>query len=594
MGRIHVKLLLPALLVVSLSACTDTDKQSNDSRPNILLIVADDLGFSDLGSYGGEIQTPNLDRLASSGLQFTNFYAAPTCSPSRGMLLSGMDNHLMGLGTQKYYWSEEQKGRPGYEGYLNDRFVTVATRLKDAGYHTYMAGKWHLGFDEHSYPPARGFEKSFALKEGGASHFDQRGVIPAAAKANYIKDGHPADLPDEFFSSKFYTDTLIEYIENDREDGQPFFVYASYTAPHWPLHAPAEFIEKYRGAYDAGYEAIGRERLERMKAMGILSAHPSASPGPDFYPNWDDLNAEQRTREARLMEIYAGMVDSLDFHIGRLIDYLDESGELDNTIVIFMSDNGAEGSNPLDIVAGKNQPNSEWIPENFDNRFENMGKAGSYVSVGPGWARVSSTPSRLHKGYTTEGGIKIPAFIYYPNMNRSEQKSNEFISVTDIAPTLMELAGLDPYSDRHGNREVLPMTGRSLVDYLAAKTPSVHGDEFTAAWELFGRRAVRIGDWKMVWLNQPWGNGDWELYNLSEDPAETDNLVSTHPEQVERLLRAWEDYVQRNELVVVDKVDILYSNGTSHYRAWGNLSAPPETTNTGSSLEPSSDKAGSL
>ncbi|MBR9911967.1 MAG: arylsulfatase [Gammaproteobacteria bacterium] len=561
-----MKILVPALLAAALSAHADNASQPLDTRPNVLLLVADDLGYSDLGSFGGEINTPNLDKLATSGLQLTNFYAAPTCSPSRAMLLSGLDNHLVGMGTQKYYWSEEQKGRPGYEGHLNDRFVTVATRLKEAGYHTYMAGKWHLGYDEHTFPPARGFEESFALLEGGASHFDQRGVIPNAAKANYRKNGLPVDLPQDFFSSSFYTDTLIENIERNREDGKPFFVYAAYTAPHWPLQAPAEFSDKYKGVYDQGYEAVAAARLKRMQALGIVADHAQLNPGPDFYPHWDSLTTEQKRREARLMEIYAGMVEALDFHIGRLIDYLEQSGALDNTLVIFMSDNGAEGNSPLDIIAGKNQPNSTWIPENFDNSLENLGKADSFVATGPGWARVSSTPYRLYKGFTAEGGIKVPAFIHYPNMARSPQKSDQFISVTDIAPTLMELAGLDPYQDTHKGRAVLPMTGTSMVPYLNGTRASVHGKEFSAAWELFGRRAVRVGDWKLVWLNKPWGPQQWQLYNLAADPAELQDLASSHPDKVKQLQQAWRDYVQRNDMVVVDSVDILYTNGTSHYR----------------------------
>lgn len=582
MSMISLKLLLTLFVVTILSGCTGSndlataaldandlvsDGQVSGSQPNVLLIVADDLGFSDLGSFGGEIDTPNLDRLATEGLQLTNFYAAPTCSPSRAMLLSGMDNHLVGMGTQKYYWSEEQKGRPGYEGHLNDRFVTIATRLKDAGYHTYMAGKWHLGYDKSTYPPARGFEQSFALLEGGASHFDQRGVIPNAAKANYRKNGQAVDLPDDFFSSKFYTDTIIDNIESNRVDGKPFFVYAAYTAPHWPLQAPAEFIEKYNGIYDSGYEAIASARLKRMKELGIVSESTVVNPGPSFYPQWLELTAEQRKREARNMEIYAGMVDSLDLHIGRLVAYLEQTGQLENTIVIFMSDNGAEGANPHDIIAGKNQPNSSWIPENFDNSYENMGKVGSFVSTGPGWARISSTPSRSFKGFTTEGGLKVPAFIHYPKMLRSKQKSNEFISIMDIAPTLMELAGLDPQVDTHNGRKVLPMTGTSTLNYLMGKATSVHGETFSAAWELFGRRAVRLGDWKMIWLNEPWGTDSWQLYNLANDPAETNDLAFSHPEITNKLTKAWENYVERNNMVVVDKIDILYTNGKNHYRS---------------------------
>ena len=562
----YLRLIATTLLVVMSTACANNDVEPVASKPNVLLLVADDLGYSDLGSFGGEINTPNLDKLATSGLQLTNFYAAPTCSPSRAMLLSGMDNHLVGLGTQKYYWSKEQKGRSGYEGYLNKRFVTIATQLKSAGYHTYMAGKWHLGYDESTYPSARGFEESFALLEGGASHLDQRGVIPNASKANYRKNGQPADLPANFFSSEFYTDTLINNIESNRKDGKPFFAYAAYTAPHWPLQAPEEFIEKYKGVYDSGYENITRARLKRMKKLGLVEESTSANIGAEMYPHWEELTAAQKKQEARLMEIYAGMVESLDMHIGRLITYLQKTDQLENTIIVFMSDNGAEGSNPLDIEAGKNQPNATWIPENFDNSFDNIGKANSFVSTGPGWARVSSTPSRLHKGFTAEGGIKVPAFIYYPKMARAQQRSKEFVSVMDIAPTLMELAGLDPKVTMFQGKEILPMTGTSLLNYMQNKQASIHGENFSAAWELFGRRAVRLGDWKMVWLNEPWGKGRWQLYNLKKDPAETTDLYLNHPEIVNKLKNTWNNYVKQNEMVVVDKVDILYSNGTSHYK----------------------------
>lgn len=560
-----MKTITTLLLFVMLAAHAESREQTVAPRPNVLLIVADDLGYSDLGSFGGEINTPNLDSLANTGLKLTNFYAAPTCSPSRAMLLSGMDNHLVGLGTQKYYWAEEQKGRPGYEGYLNNRFVTVATRLKDGGYHTYMAGKWHLGYDEASYPSTRGFEESFALLEGGASHLDQRGVIPNAAKAHYLKNGKPVDLPKDFFSSEFYTDTLINNIENNRTDGKPFFAYAAYTAPHWPLQAPAEFSDKYKGMYSKGYTEIAQARLKRMQAMGMLAADVTPNPGADFYPAWDELTAAQQTREARLMEVYAGMVEALDFHIGRMIRYLQETGQLENTVVIFLSDNGAEGGNPMDITTPI-QPNATWIPENFDNSLANIGKAGSFVSVGPGWARVSSTPSRLYKGFTTEGGLKVPAFVYSKKMARQSQQSDAFISVKDITPTLLELAGISPVLDTHNKRQVLPVTGESMLGYLMGKKQSVHGAQFSEAWELFGRRAVRSGDWKMVWLNDPWGTNRWQLYNLAQDPGEIKDLFYLFPDIVSKLAVVWQNYVKQNEMVVVDKVDILYTNGTAHYK----------------------------
>ncbi|GAC06882.1 arylsulfatase [Paraglaciecola chathamensis] len=560
MNKIIVLLLLT---LFSNSALSENQKEAD--KPNFLLIVADDLGYSDLGSFGGEIQTPHLDALANKGVKFTNFYSAPTCSPARAMMLSGMDNHLVGLGTQKYYWAEEQKGRPGYEGYLNNRFVTVATRLKDAGYHTYMVGKWHLGYDESSYPSSRGFEESFALVEGGASHLDQRGVIPKAAKANYIKDGKPVDLPEDFFSSAFYTDTLINNIESHRKDGKPFFAYAAYTAPHWPLQAPKAFLDKYQGVYDQGYGEIAQQRLTRMQEMAIVDENAVVQSTPDFYPKWNKLTPSQQAREARLMEVYAAMVDALDYNIGRLIEYLKKTKQFENTVIVFVSDNGAEGADPMDITTPA-QPNAQWIPENFDNSFANIGKANSFVSVGPGWAGVSSTPSRLFKGFTAEGGIKVPAFIFSPKLARQSHLSHEFVSVKDIAPTFLELAGIPLDIASHNERPVLPMTGKSMLSYLMVQEDTLHGADFSEAWELFGRRAVRSGDWKMIWLNDPWGNNRWQLYNLANDPAESKDVFSQFPEVVAKLSKIWEQYVAQNEMVVVDKVDIQYTNGTSHYQ----------------------------
>lgn len=558
-------LLLGSYCLQNAVAATESGDTLVGARPNILLIVADDLGYSDLGSFGGEINTKNLDSLAGDGLLLTNFYAAPTCSPSRAMLLSGIDSHRVGLGTQRYYWSEAQKGRPGYEGYLNNRFVSIATHLRDSGYHTYMVGKWHLGYDRETYPSARGFDETFALLEGGASHFDQRGVIPVAAKANYRRNGKPVDLPVDFFSSAFFTDTLIDYIEKNREDGKPFFAYAAYTAPHWPLQAPERYIRNYRGVYDAGYEIIAKNRLDNMKALGIMPASLSASPGPPEYPQWRQLSSAQKRREARLMEVYAGMVEALDDNVGRLLAYLQDSGQLDNTLIVFMSDNGAEGNNPMDITAGA-QTNEQWINDNFDNSLENIGRAGSYVSVGPGWARVSSTPFRLFKGFTSEGGIRVPAFIYYPKMELAGRKSGAFLSVKDIAPTLMELAGIDPKIDHYQGRKVLPMQGKSMLAWLQGKKTSVHGEHFTAAWELFGRRAIRQGDWKMVYLNKPWGNNAWQLYNLAEDLAEMRDLSKQYPDKVKSLTEAWQRYVDMNNMVVPDHVDIKYTNGIRHYQ----------------------------
>ncbi|MDG2088938.1 MAG: sulfatase-like hydrolase/transferase [Arenicellaceae bacterium] len=284
-----------------------TDIQSELNRPNILLIVADDMGYSDIGAFGGEIETPNLDALADSGVKFTQFYAASTCSPSRAMLLSGVDNHLAGLGTMRELMLPNQEGQPGYEGYLNHRVVSIATLLQSSGYHTYMTGKWHLGLEEHSSPSARGFEKTFALLHGGANHFDMRGLETRDPIAEFRENGRLLDeLPDEYgYSSNFYTQRIIDHISSNQNDKRPFFAYLAFTAPHWPLQAPSEYIEKYRGRYDSGYEILREQRLQGLKERGVVASNVKLPPLPESIKPWSELSVDQKNTEARKMEIYA-------------------------------------------------------------------------------------------------------------------------------------------------------------------------------------------------------------------------------------------------------------------------------------------------
>ena len=366
---------------MSLAACADWFAKA--PPPNILLILADDLGYSDLGVLGSEINTPNLDALARAGKLLTNFHVGPTCSPTRAMLLSGADTHRAGLGTMNGMQSEEQLGLPGYEGFLNKQMITLPRLLREAGYHTYMAGKWQLGYQDGHYPLDRGFDRAFWLKHGGASHFsDMRGIMEPQAVAYWAEDRERVEsLPDDFYSSVYITDKLMEYIDSNRGDGKPFFAYAAYTAPHWPLQAPQEYIDKYEGVYAGGYDPIRRSRVENMRAAGLMKTGSTPAPRHPEWPDWKALSDEQKKLEVRRMQLYAAMVEALDDNIGRLIQYLQDAGEYDNTFIMFFSDNGAEGNNPQDLGT-----NPQWVPAHFDNSYENMGKPGSYVSTGPGWA----------------------------------------------------------------------------------------------------------------------------------------------------------------------------------------------------------------
>ena len=514
-------------------------------RPNILLVVIDDMGYSDIGPFGSEIRTPNLDRLAASGIRFTNFYVGPACSPTRSMLLSGNDNHVAGMGTNVEVMAPNQLGQPGYEGYLNDRVASVASLLQEAGYHTYMAGKWHLGEEPEHDASRRGFEKSYTMLQGGASHFDDEWMMCANYTPIYRENGVRVHVPRGFYSSEFYTDKIIEYIE-EQEDEKPFFAYLAYTAVHDPLHVPDEWLDKYNGAYDGGWDLLREQRLERMLKMGLVPESTVLGPKLPMVPAWDDLPPEQRKVLARTMEIYAAMVENTDFHIGRVLDFLHESGRLDNTLVLFFSDNGANGA-PMHSYPDTDEA---WVERNSDNRFENLGRRGSRIAQGPGWAQASVTPLRLFKGFIAEGGIRSPLIISGPGVKGSGKRVDAFTHVMDITPTFLDIAGTT-YPAEHKGREILPMRGRSLVPVLAGTSRSIRTEDDPVGWELLGWRALRMGQWKITWIDAPFGESEWQLFDLSTDPGETRNLAAENLEQLQRLLKQWKKYA--------DDVGIIYA-----------------------------------
>lgn len=552
--------ILSAVCLLSLAACADWFAKT--PPPNILLILADDLGYSDLGVLGSEINTPNLDALAGAGKLLTNFHVGPTCSPTRAMLLSGADAHRAGLGTMNGMQSEEQLGQPGYEGFLNKQMLTLPRVLREVGYHTYMAGKWQLGYQDGYYPLDRGFDRAFWLKHGGASHFsDMRGILEQQAVAYWAEGRERVEsLPDDFYSSVYITDKLIEYIDGNRGDGKPFFAYAAYTAPHWPLQAPQEYIDKYEGVYASGYDPIRRQRVKNMTAAGLMKAGSTPSPRHPQWPDWEALSDEQRKLEVRRMQLYAAMVEALDDNVGRLIQYLKDAGEYDNTFILFFSDNGAEGNNPHDLAT-----NPDWVPGHFDNSYENMGKPGSYVSTGPGWAHVSNAPFHLYKAFPTQGGLLAPAIAVFPDKIEAGSRSDAFATVLDVAPTLLQLANA-PSPPEIDGRRMQSLVGASLLPLMAGKEAEVHSSDYVYGIELFNRRMIRQGDWKLLWLNQPWGESDWGLYNLAEDPGEQHDLSHARPEKLAQMLALWERYVDANGVKVFPEIKMRFSNGKNHYQ----------------------------
>src|SRR3990167_5157582 len=546
---LRVALGVYAIGAASLSAAASQENigstKAASARPNVLLIVADDLGYSDLGAFGGEIPTPNLDQLANQGMLLTNHYVTPTCSPTRAALMSGTDNHVSGLGTMAEYLPRAPKlqGQPGYEGFLNDRVYCLPEVLRDAGYHTYMAGKWHLGREPEHWPVARGFEKSFALINGGGSHFAPVPDKPIFAdRAQFVENDQPAQLPSDFYSSKSFTDKLIQYIKQNHGDGKPFFAWAAYTAPHWPLHAPDEDIAKFKGHYDAGYEAIRAARLERQRELGLIAEDVKPNlglPKSKGYPSWDMLTADEQANEARRMEVYAAMVHNMDRHVGRLIQTLKDLGEYDNTLVIFMSDNGAE-------------PSDSFFPatEHTNNSLDNLGRRLSNIGYGARWAEVSATPFRLFKGWTAEGGISSPAFVRLPGQNAPAEPIGVPTDVTDIAPTILDFAAIDlPAGNEYKGRSVQPMSGVTLAPVLRGSATQETLAKRVLAGELFGGRYVRDGKWKLVSVMTPFAENNWELYNLEDDRSENHDLAAEHPEIVTRMVSLWNQYAAQNGVV---------------------------------------------
>lgn len=512
-------------------------------QPNILLIVADDLGFSDLSALGSEIQTPNLDKLLTDGRLMLDFHAAPSCSPTRAMLMSGNDPHLAGLGMMAEARKRLPAGaqvRAGYEGVLGSNVATLAELLHDAGYRTYISGKWHLGMQPAQQPQNRGFDQAYVLLEGGAAHFKQANM---ALQPNYSStfrhNGEPIELPDDFYSTTWFTDRLIAAIDDGKASNKPFFAFAAYTAPHWPLQAPDEYLAQYRGRYDQGYEVIARERLARQRKAGLVPADFPLEPQLEGVPGWASLTKQQQQQSARTMEVYAAMVAALDAEVGRLVDHLRKTGELDNTLVLFMSDNGPENATRVD-------PN--WIKENFDTRLANYGRRDSFLMIGSAWAQVSALPSRRYKMTTYQGGIRVPAFVYHPATIKAG-RSDELASVRDIMPTLLQLAGAPMPGINYRDRAIVPPQGTSALDYLQGKDTRIHAHDEALGWEINGSASLRKGPMKLLW-DATDGTPAWHLYDLSNDPGEHHDIAAAHPQQVSDLLRDWKAYAQRSNIAI--------------------------------------------
>lgn len=461
------------------------------------------------------------------------------------MLLTGTDNHIAGLGdmAERAERIPGEKGKPGYEGYLNRRVVSFAQLLKDVGYHTYIAGKWHLGLTADQSPKANGFERSFTLLEAYANHYYPDGNT-------FWQDDHFTNYPNGQYSTDVYTDKLISFLQSENSDNQPFFLMAAYTSPHWPLQAPVATIEKYKGKYRMGYDSLRAMRFAGLKKKGIVQADVNLPKLPSVVGNlydisdrpllpWASLTPDEQRIEERKMEIYAAMIDNLDQNIGRLIEYLKDIGEYDNTLFIFMSDNGPA---ELDINA---------TPDDADP-YRYMGTANSFVAYGAPWAHASSAVNSLYKGYSAEGGIHSPMIIKMPMRQTAEGLTFAFTSVMDIAPTFLELAGAK-YPSSYQGQALTPYKGASLLPLLHKKQNFVHDEDYVMGWELFGRCALRKGKWKITKIEPPFGKGVFELFDIIQDPTESNDLSQQLPVKYNELLKHWENYVRDNGVILLNQ-----------------------------------------
>jgi arylsulfatase len=544
----------PTLLTtIALLAFMPVMAQAAPSKPNIIVIMSDDMGYSDLGCYGGEIETPVLDRLATNGLRYTRFYNTSRCCPTRASLLTGLYPHQAGVGRM----TKDDK-QPGYRGDLSRNAVTIAEALKPAGYRTYMAGKWHVTSqlspkgDKSNWPMQRGFDRFYGTIIGAGSFYDPWTLTRGNEAIS--PDNDPEYQPDQYYYTHAISDHAVRYInEHSKDHGDaPFFMYVAYTAPHWPMHALEKDIAKYKGRYDAGYDAIRQARFEKMKQLGVIGDWKLS----DAPQAWEKVDEATRQWDIRCMEVYAAMVDSMDQGIGRIVTALETTGRLDNTLILYLHDNGgcAEGYGrtapkkplPGDIVPmGKDELQTEMMPKRSrDGRPVRTGPgvmpgpADTFIAYGRNWANVSNTPFREYKSFNHEGGISTPLIAHWPKgIQARNQLRHEPGHLIDIMATCIEISGA-AYPKRHAEQDIPPMEGRSLLGGFAGDRP----EERALLFEHYGKAALIKGPWKIVRAGD---KSRWELYAIDKDRTELNDLSENHPDKARELAELWEKEAQR-------------------------------------------------
>ena len=514
-----------ALLLLSIFGSAVPAGAAEPRRPNIVVIVADDWGFSDVGSFGSEIATPNLDALARSGMRFSNFHVAAECSPTRAMLMTGVDSHRTGVGAMRESVPRSHYGKPGYLTVLNQNVVTVSSLLQEGGYRTYAVGKWHVGKEPYNLPNARGFDRSLVQGDSGSDNWEtDKRYMALTDKVYWFENGKEVVMPKDYYSSEYYVSRTIDYLRQDVASNKPFYAY----------------LDKYRGVYKDGWTALRKARRDRAAALGLVPRDAPMVTMPTT-TDWDALSPEQKQYEERRMEVYAGMADAMDHHVGRLVAYLKESGQYDNTVFVFLSDNGSEASDPYAITSAR-----LWLATEYTNDLEKLGDKGAYGTIGPSWASASASPLSTYKFYSGEGGVRTPLIVSGVPGMWSDAVYPKFAHVKDIAPTLLDLAGVQHPGTQYKGQSVEAMTGRSLMPVLKSTDVRAHPVDEPVGYELSGNMAVYRGDLKLTRNMAPVGDGQWHLYDIVKDPGETQDLQSSQPDAFQRMRADYDAYAQAN------------------------------------------------
>lgn len=521
-------------LLVGVVLFLASEARAQVDRPNFVVILVDDAALMDFGVYGGEAATPNIDALAASGMLFTQHRATPFCAPSRAMLLSGMDNHLAGLGTIREVLPPEFRKYPGYTMALNPGVETIATKLKRAGYRTYMTGKWHLGHGDGELPIDHGFDRSFLVDASGADHWEDKPYLPYYQYVPWFEDGDPADMPDDFYSSTLFVEKMLEYLRTDEGREEPFFAYVAFLAIHIPVQAPKAYTDKYIDTYQDGWDAIRERRWQRAQEIGLVRNGAPLAKQPETIPRWDALDDNEQQIAAKSLAVNAGALEAMDAEFGRLIDYLKTAGAYDNTVFIVTSDNGPEGGDAWGTAA---QPWLDWM--GYTRDYDTLGEKGSFVAIGAGGASAMAGPSHLFKFHAGEGGLRVPMIMSGPGVPAGET-ATAFTLMADVAPTVLALAGVSGDA-----ADAKPMTGKSLVPLLGGNATHVYAPDEPVGVNTSGQAALYRGPYKLVRNLLPHGDNTWRLFDLNADPGETSDLSDSRPDIKRELLHDYRVFANR-------------------------------------------------